>query len=126
MAEQLSPQLRHQLAQFQAMQQQSEALKMQRQQMELQLKEAEKTLELLGEVKDDAEIYKSSGAVLVRSEKGKITAELKERKETLELRIKTLQKQEERFDTKLKEMQEDIRKAISPAGPGGAGASGVG
>lgn len=124
--EQLSPQLKHQLAQFQTVQQQAQALGAQRAQMDLQLKELEKTIELLGETKEDAEVYKSSGAILVRSEKPKLMAELKEKKETLELRIKTLQKQAERFDAKLREMQEDIKKALSQTGTGGPGASGAG
>ncbi|MFQ5815155.1 MAG: prefoldin subunit beta [Candidatus Hydrothermarchaeaceae archaeon] len=122
--EQLSPQLRQQLAQFQAVQQQAQTLAVQRSQMEFQLKDLERTLELLDGTKEDAELYKSSGAILVRSEKGKLLEELKEKKDTLELRIKTLQKQEKRFEGKLKEMQEDIRKALSAAGAPGVGSAG--
>jgi prefoldin beta subunit len=92
--------------------------------MELQLKETERTLGILEGMKEDAELYKSSGAILVRSDKASIVNELNERKETLELRIKTLKKQEERFEKKLKELQEDIRKALSAAGPTGKGAAG--
>ena len=114
--EQLSPQMRQQLAQMQAVQQQAQSLSMQRAQMESQLKEVESTLELLNELAEDAEIYKSSGAILVRSEKGKVSTELNEKKETLELHIKTVKKQEERFACKLKEMQEEVKKAISAAG----------
>lgn len=120
----MSPQLRQQLAQFQAVQQQAQTLAVQRSQMEFQLKDLERTLELLDGTKEDAELYKSSGAILVRSEKGKLLEELKEKKDTLELRIKTLQKQEKRFEGKMKEMQEDIRKALSAAGATGVGSAG--
>lgn len=78
--------------------------------MELQMKEVERALEEIEKLGESAEIYKSIGSILVKSEKPKVGEELKERKETLDLRIKTLQRQEERIQTKLKEMQAQIQE----------------
>ncbi len=114
--EQFPPQIRQQLAQLQAVQQQAQALSVQRAQMESQIKETERTIEILEGLEADAEVYKSSGAILVRSEKDKVAKELAEKKETLELHVKTVKKQEDRFAGKLKEMQEEIQKAISSTG----------
>jgi len=122
--EQFPPQIRQQLAQLQAVQQQAQALSAQRAQMESQIKETERTMEILEGLEADAEVYKSSGAILVRSEKDKVAKELVEKKETLELHIKTVKKQEDRFAGKLKEMQEEIQKAISSTGTPDLGAAG--
>jgi len=122
--EQFPPQIRQQLAQLQAVQQQAQALSVQRAQMESQIKETERTIEILEGLEADAEVYKSSGAILVRSEKDKVAKELAEKKETLELHVKTVKKQEDRFAGKLKEMQEEIQKAISSTGVPDLGAAG--
>jgi len=92
--------------------------------MESQIKETERTIEILEGLEADAEVYKSSGAILVRSEKDKVAKELAEKKETLELHVKTVKKQEDRFAGKLKEMQEEIQKAISSTGVPDLGAAG--
>ena len=124
--EQLPPQLQHQLAQFQQLQQQAEAIATQRLQMELQLKEVTRALEELQRLGEDAEVYKSVGNLLVRSEKGSVEAELKDRKETLELRISTLKRQEEKVTSRLKELQAKIQDAIRSraARTPGAGSAG--
>ena len=116
--EQIPPQIQHQLAQFQQIQQQVQALASQRLQMELQLKEMEKAAEELEKLAPEAEVYKSIGSILIRSEKAKLAAELKEKRDTLDLRMKTLQRQEEKFQARLKEMQTKIQEALK-AGRGG-------
>jgi prefoldin beta subunit len=121
--EQIPPQLQHQLAQFQQLQQQAEAIATQRLQIELQLKEVTRALEEVQKLGEDAEVYKSVGNLLIKSEKGKVEAELKDRKETLELRINTLKRQEEKVTSRLKELQAKIQEAIRARASrsGGAG-----
>jgi len=92
--------------------------------MELQLKEVTRALEEVQKLGEDAEVYKSVGNLLIKSEKGNVEAELKERKETLELRINTLKRQEEKVTSRLKELQAKIQDAIRSRAtrtPGGAG-----
>jgi len=110
--EELSPQLRHQLAQFQQAQQQAQALMTQRQQLELLLRETERALEELDKLQEGAPVYKSVGTILVKSEREELKKSLNEQKETLDLRIKTLGRQEERVVQRLREMREKLEVAL--------------
>ncbi len=108
----LSPQLKQEILQIQQLQQQAQVMAQQRLQMELQLKETEKAVEEVSKLKDTSEIYKNIGTLLIKSKKKEVSKELVEKKETLELRIKTFKKQEERIEGKLKEMQTKIQDAL--------------
>jgi len=110
--EKLSPQMRHQLAQFQQAQQQAQVLLSQRQQLELLLRETERALEELGKLPEDAVVYKSVGTILVKSEKTVLQKDLAEQKETLDLRLKTLERQGERAVQRLREMRDKIDEAL--------------
>jgi prefoldin beta subunit len=112
MMEKLSPQLRHQVAQFQQLQQQAQVLLNQRQQLEILLRETERALEELGKLQADAVVYKSVGTLLIKSGKAEVEKQLKEDKETLDLRIKTVQRQEERAVQRLQEMQGKLDSAL--------------
>ena len=85
----LSPKLQQELLQFQQIQQQAQMIVQQRLQMELQLKETEKAIEEVSKLKGTPEIYKNIGPLLIKSSKKDVSEELAEKKETLELRIKT-------------------------------------
>jgi prefoldin beta subunit len=115
--EQIPPKVQNQLLQFQQIQQQAQAIATQRFQLELQLKEVERSLGEVRKLDDKAEIYKSVGAILLRSSTPAVREELTEKKETLELRIKTLKRQEEKVQQRLKEMQQKIRQDLKAAGP---------
>ena len=118
MAVSLTPMLRQKIEQAQRLQSELEAIVAQRYQLEVTLKEVEKSLEELEGLPEDAPIYKSVGSILVRVEsKEKIKKELEEKKETLELRIKTVMKQQELLEKKLKEIQEDLAKYTMPQQP---------
>ncbi|HID60967.1 MAG TPA: prefoldin subunit beta [Hadesarchaea archaeon] len=120
--EKLSPQLRHQVVQFQQAQQHAQILLSQRQQIELLLKETERAIEELEKLPEDAVVYKSVGTLLVRSEKSTLQKNLTEQKETLDLRVKTLQRQEERAVQRLREMRDKIDGALKGKEPSeGAG-----
>ena len=94
--------------------------------MELQLKEVTRALEEVQKLGEDAEVYKSVGNLLIKSEKGSVEAELKDRKETLELRINTLKRQEEKVTSRLKELQAKIQDAIRSRATRAPGAGGAG
>ncbi len=113
----LSPQIQQELMQFQQLQQQVQVLAQQRMQMELQLKETEKAIEELSKLTGKPEIYKSIGTLLIKSDKKNVSTELAEKKDTLELRIKTFKKQEERLQEKLKEKQAKIQEALKSQSP---------
>lgn len=115
--EEMPANVQQRIAQFQMMQQQAQAISSQKVQMEIQLREMNHSIEELKKLKKDAEAYESIGTILIKKSKTKITSELKDRKETLELRIKTLTKQEKDIQAKLMEMQNDIQNSLKSGGP---------
>jgi len=120
--EELPPQLRHQLAQFQQVQQQALALSTQKQQLELALHETERAIEEIEKLPEGATTYKSVGGILIKAERAKLREELTERKETLDLRVKTIERQESRVAERLREMREKLEEALKTRQPKGESA----
>lgn len=87
-----------------------QALMAQKQGLQVQLMETESALK---ELKNASEAYKIVGNVMVLSKKPELEDELKERKETAELRIKSIEKQElstrERAESIQKEVLEEMK-----------------
>jgi prefoldin beta subunit len=119
--EELSPQIRHQLAQFQQAQQQAQAIIAQRQQLEMLLKETEMALQELQKLPDDAVVYKSVGTILIRVGKQELEKSLVEEREELDLRIKTLTNQQERILNRIEEMRQKLEQALRRPGESAAG-----
>ncbi|MCX6798482.1 MAG: prefoldin subunit [Candidatus Diapherotrites archaeon] len=82
----------------------------QRQQLQMQSAAMEQALEELEKTKEK-KVYKAVGNILILSETGKVKKELKEKKEGNDLRVKTLQKQEESLVNKLNKLKADLEKA---------------
>ena len=120
MSEELPQQLQHQLMRLQQIDQQVKVLAQQRTQLELQLRETENALKELEGVEEETTIYKSIGMLLIKSDRNKLKEELTDKKETLDMRIKTLQRQEERSKKQRDEMREKLARQIQ-GGPGTAG-----
>ncbi|MCD6410105.1 MAG: prefoldin subunit beta [Candidatus Verstraetearchaeota archaeon] len=119
MAEQLPPQVQMQLARLQDLQEQLRAIVLRKQQIELELREVERALKETEDLSNDVPIYKSVGALLFKTEKEKVVKELGERKEELELRIKTLERQESRVKQQLEELRKSILSYTSQFSAGG-------
>ncbi|MEM4406401.1 MAG: prefoldin subunit beta, partial [Candidatus Methanomethylicaceae archaeon] len=94
-----------------------------KQQFEVEAREVDKALQECTNLPDDAIIYKSVGMLLFKSEKAKVVAELTEKKEELELRIKTIEKQEQRLKQQLEELRKLIMEQVSMSGAGPASGS---
>jgi prefoldin beta subunit len=81
--------------------------------MEIQLTEAGHAIEELQSVSDDTPVYKSAAGILIRAgDRKTLIKELDEKKETMEIRLKSLKGQEEQLKKKLQEMEEDITKKL--------------
>jgi prefoldin beta subunit len=114
----ISPQLQNQIAQYQQLQNQLQVLASQRVQLEAKLREIEGTLEELNKVSGDTPVYKSIGMLLVRQDdREALTKELEEHKETLTIRVKSLQKQEKALSERYEDLATKIQTALgtSPA-----------
>ena len=113
MQAQIPPEIQHKIMQFQEIQERIRALVTRRQQLELELREIEKALDELKDVSAETPIFKFAGRVLFRVDKESIIRELNDRKETLELHIKTLEKQEAQARKRFEELRQDLNQALS-------------
>jgi len=112
MSQELPPQVKNQLAQMQQIQQQAQAIITQKNQVEITLKETELALEELEKLDTDAVVYRAIGDLLIKTEREKTKEFLKEKKDTLDLRLQTLARQEERAQKRFQQLQEQLKQAI--------------
>ena len=110
----LPPQIQQRLLRLQQLQQTLQGVMAQKQQLEMQLNEVEQAANELEKLTETAVIYKSIGALLVKSKKDKVTTELTERKELLKMRVEVLGKQETRLRTQAKDLQEKLQQDLRP------------
>jgi len=99
------------LNQFQAYQQQLQAILIQKENLRLQILEIDKALEEL-EASKEKEAYKIAGPIMIKKSLVELKKDLSEKKDNFNLRTKTLEKAEERITTKLKEMEPKIKEII--------------
>ncbi len=110
----LPPEIQQRLLKLQQLQQTLQGVMAQKQQLEMQLSEVEEALNELDKMNETAVIYKSIGALLVKSQKNTVTEELKERKELLTMRVDVLTKQDDRLRTQAKDLQEKLQQDLRP------------
>jgi prefoldin beta subunit len=87
----------------------------QRQQLQMQSQMLKLTLDELAKT-DQKQVYKAVGNILILSDTDKVKEEIKERKESTDLRVKTLQKQEESLVNKLNSLKSEIEAAQKAVG----------
>ncbi|MEM5879192.1 MAG: prefoldin subunit [Candidatus Aenigmatarchaeota archaeon] len=103
MAKEVSPE-----EEFQFYQQQLQTLLIQKESLKLQVAEIDGALEELGKT-EQKQAFKIVGNVMVSKSVEEIKKELQEKKEEAELRIKSLEKTEERIMDKLKNLQSSMK-----------------
>lgn len=107
----ITPEAQQILINLQTFQQQMQTVLIQKESLNLQSVEIEKALEELKKATTE-DVYKAVGPILIKSTKKDLEEELGEKKETLDLRLKSLQKQEERLKDRLKESQEKFEEFL--------------
>ena len=105
------------IGQAQAYQQQMQAYIMQKEQLSIQLMEINKAVEDLEKTKE-ADIYRISGPVLIKTKKADAKKDLKEKQDMIKLRLSQIEKREKGIKDKIDELKERLTK---PAAAGGAG-----
>ena len=108
----IPPQVQNLFAQLQQLKVQIEALGRQKMQVEALLRDAENALEELEKVDENSLIYKNVGEVMIKASKETVKEDLAEKKETYDLRLKTLERQEERVQKRYQQLQEQLREAL--------------
>ncbi len=82
----------------------------QKQQLQVQSQTLKLTLEELEKTKEK-QVYKAVGNILILSDTTKVKKDVKEKMESAELRLKTIQKQEESLVNKLNSLKGEIELA---------------
>lgn len=110
----ISPQLQNQIAQYQQVQQQLQAVSSQKAQYDAQRREMARTLEELKASTGD--VYKSAGSLLIKvADKEALASELEESVETMEVRVNSLARQETTLQEKFKALSDSINAAMGNA-----------
>jgi len=97
---------------LQQLQQQLQTVVGQKTQYELAVREARRALETLKDIPENAEVFINIGTVLVQQTKEKVTVSLNEKVETLEIRIKSLEKQEKAMQIKFEQLSTQVKEAL--------------
>jgi len=83
-------------------------LLLQKQAFQMEFSETESALE---EIKNSSdEVYKIIGQLMIKSEKSKLNDELENKKKIIDLRLKSLEKQEKIFAEKLEKLRRELIK----------------
>jgi len=112
----LSPKVQNQLGMLQQIQQQLQTILSQKAQYEIAVREAKRAKEEISDAADDSVMYMSVGTVMMQKKKEVVNTKLAEKIETLELRIKSLEKQEKMMQGKFEQLQAQIKAAIEGKG----------
>jgi prefoldin beta subunit len=111
--ENISPKVQNMIAQFQEITQRIQTFATQRYSMEVQVKELDRTIEELEKSKEDALIFRSVGSLLIQSkDKAALLAELKEQKETTDVRAKSFERQEKQLRERHATLQKQIQQEL--------------
>jgi len=71
-------------------------------------------VEELNKSPDDAVIYKSIGSLMIKAEsKASVLSEIEEDRETLDIRVKALERQEKSLRERYQVLQDQLNKALS-------------
>jgi prefoldin beta subunit len=98
------------IGQLQMFEQSLQNFLMQKQQFQAQLIEVESALK---ELKNKEEAYKIVGNIMVAAKKEELEKDLNQKKETIQLRIKTLEKQESAIKEKAQAMQKEVMEELT-------------
>jgi prefoldin beta subunit len=96
------------MQELQFLEQNLQNLLMQKQAFQMELSETESALEEISKSGD--EVYKIIGQLMIKSEKEKISEELKEKKKLFELRLQNIEKQENSMTKNLEDIREEFMK----------------
>jgi len=113
MMDNIPPKVQNQIAQFQQLTQQIQMVTTQKIQLEAQAKELEKTIQELERLQEDAVVFRNVGSLLIQvKDKGALLTELKEQKESTDVRVKTLDRQDKHLRERHGSLQQQITQAL--------------
>lgn len=108
----LPPAAQQLLLQLQTFQQQYQTLAIQRETLSIQKLELDKALEELAKTADKEEVFKAVGPLLIKSTKAGLLKEMGEKKETIEIHLKSAESQENKLREKINEVQGKLQSML--------------
>lgn len=118
MMDNIPPKIQNQIAQFQQLTQQIQMVTTQKIQMDAQIRELDRTIQELEKITDDSTVFKNVGSLLIQvKDKPALVTELKEQKETAEVRVKTIDRQDKHLRERHKSLQDQITQALQAPAP---------
>jgi prefoldin beta subunit len=118
MMDNIPPKVQNQIAQFQQLTQQIQMVTTQKIQLEAQVRELDRTIIELEKVTDDSAVFKNVGSLLIQvKDRPTLITELKEQKETAEVRVKTIERQDKHLRERHKSLQDQITQALQVPAP---------
>ncbi|MGC8913541.1 MAG: prefoldin subunit beta [Thermoplasmata archaeon] len=109
----IPPEIQNQIIQYKQVEQQLQIILQQKFNFELQLKEIDQALEVLKDAKEDTPIYKSIGSLLIKANnKTDIVNELNDARESINLKLSSIKKQEERLKEKYENLQKQLTESL--------------
>ncbi len=79
--------------------------------------EIDKALDELSKLKEGETVYKAVGPILVKTDKDSLAAELSEKKEMLEVKLKSLESQGQKVKDKITELQKKVQEMFRSDSP---------
>lgn len=108
----ISPKVQNQINMLQQMQQQMQNILSQKGQYEMAMQEANRAVEELNESDDGVVVYMSVGTVVMQKPKPEVISKLNEKAEMLEIRIRSIEKQEKMLQEKYEKLQAQVREEL--------------
>ncbi len=112
MSRKIPPQLQHYLKQLDELQNTYAVVVTQKQNVETQLIEVKNALSELEKSREETEVYKMAGSILIKTQKEDVNQDLNESKVLLEARLKTLEKQEKRLTDEIGKLNTNIQQML--------------
>jgi len=108
----VSKEVQEDLANFQNLQRQLQMLTSQKMQTEAQKRETEASLDALRKAKAATDVYKAVGRILIKTDIKDLKKDLGDDSETLDVRLKGIEKQEKKVRDSALELQKKLQSAL--------------
>jgi len=99
------------MQEMQILEQNLQNLLLQKQAFQMELSETQSALKEMDNSGDD--VFKIVGQLMIKTQKSKVKEELKNKEKILDLRMKTIEKQEKSLTEKLGELREEVMSSMN-------------
>lgn len=112
MAEAIPPELQQYIVKYQQLRSKLNQILSEKNIVQAQLREAERALEILRNISSETPIYRAAGHLMVKVSKEEAEKDLSDKKDLLELRLKSLEKQESSLNAEIKSLESKINEIL--------------